>query len=489
MMFLKNYRRTVLMIFLIVSLPDKIYSDGWLRGVLKEIEDTQLAETSDFSSLDQTQDEPQVMLPFDEGSNESLKENCAHAGCPCTHASACNSGRCEGYFSRTCIDRLQNGESCNEHNDCESHNCNWSYTCAELVRKAEGESCTESYECEHGFYCSSLRCTSNQELVTAVTGQTCEGASQSGDEIKVMTYNVFLLHDMGLIGHIGGWVTGESLLARDGASRQRAVDGISQWLKDTKTDVDVILVQELFDNTPEFKAGMIEAGYCNHVVDERYERTKSGLAIFSKIPIIDYDFWYWCDRNAWTPMCGGGGETAADKGIMYAKLQRGNDIIHVTNTHTTSDSLGDAHSVRMLQYAHHVTMMNVKNPNSDALTLMGGDFNENYYEHDKYDSESDSYGTHTGPSPYYQEMLPVLKATAFPTVGEGMYTYDSVVNPVLHQVYEERNYDGEYREVLDYIFVYDSTLSDDKIAESQCEILSSINYSDHYPRECTIKLA
>jgi exonuclease III len=336
--------------------------------------------------------------------------------------------------------------------------------------------------CEDGLFCFFSFCIRNKEQLEATTGKTCDGASNTDNKIKVMSYNVFLLHDWGLIGYYN------SLLARGGEKRRVAVNDISNWLKETKTDVDVILVQEQFDLTEEFKAGMIEAGYCNSVTDERGERFKSGLAIFSKHPIVDYDFWNWCDRSSWTPMCGGGAEALADKGILYAKININGNIVHVTNTHTTSDSLGNAHSIRMLQFEYHVEMMSKKNPNNDALALMAGDFNENYYDHHQYDKDTDSYKD-TSASAYYTEMLPALNAKEISLVGDGLYTYDSVTNTVLHEVYEDLEHDGEYRERLDYIFPVDGTISDANLASSTCQILNTVTYSDHYPVECTITIA
>lgn len=120
----------------------------------------------------------------------------------------------------------------------------------------------------------------NETHTTATMG-TCRtnDANDSPYILQIMTFNAFL------IDCIPGAKCQES------TQRAERVKEIGKYF--ASRDEDVVLFQEVWTYHEELRDGMTNAGFCHYVMSER--SNGSGLAIFSKHPIIEEDFVDWFD--------------------------------------------------------------------------------------------------------------------------------------------------------------------------------------------------
>ena len=122
---------------------------------------------------------------------------------------------------------------------------------------------------------------------------------------------------------------------------------IAKWF--SEREEDVVLFQEVWSFHDELRDGMSNAGYCHYIISTR--SAGSGLAIFSKYPIIKQDYRDWFDAfgkgESMSPELSNFEAFFADKGVLYATILKVDTPIHVFNMHTNSDTNGDYHDVRV----------------------------------------------------------------------------------------------------------------------------------------------
>jgi len=313
------------------------------------------------------------------------------------------------------------------------------------------------------------------------TGGQCEQDSNlvpTSGQLKAMIFNMYLLPCAPGMGNT------DMMPCQEAPLRDARTDEIAIWMK--TRDEDVIMVQELFSYHDKIRDAMIEASYC-HYVATTYGLTGSGLAIYSKYPIEEHNFEEW---PSWTTNF----ENLLDsKGVLYAKIRKGEEYVHVFNLHTTSTSYEfGSQSDREEQFWQTRRMIDYKNINMNELVLVGGDMNTNRYadEHEAMEENVRSNGEWITGEQNYNLMRELLGAGAFNTIGNYNFTYDTVENPLTRSKYEV----GEiHRQLLDYMLYDQHGLL--PYQESFCEIIKPVDadigyhegmLSDHLPVTCNI---
>lgn len=332
----------------------------------------------------------------------------------------------------------------------------------------DGEYCNIAYPCDRDLLCHEGVCKDYADLLKSGTRGTCRMDGDTNmNALKMMTYNVFLIDCVG------------SLYTCDSEeNRAIRVPKLIEWFKDR--DEDVVVMQEVFTFKDEIIKGMTDAGFCHYVMNFQ-GLGGSGLAIFSKWPIESFDFvdfFDLTDGHALSNL-----ETIIDKGVMHAKVNKGGKIYHAFNTHTLSDTSGDAHEIRMLQYLRIREFVESLNIPVEEIALIGGDFNEDQWHHG---------------GKYYRTMLEEIRASEVQMRGPIIYTQNTEKNKLLKQLHEGSEEWATYNETLDFIFPYhngeegvDHKTPDDT---SVCEILipqwpagcndAECMLSDHFPMTC-----
>jgi len=307
----------------------------------------------------------------------------------------------------------------------------------------------------------------------AFMSDSCKAGSNSTSSISAITFNSYLIYCLGDIFH-----------CEEESKRALRVKKITDWFKDR--DEDVVFFQEVWSFHGELKEGMRDAGYCNYVTTT--EQYGSGLAIFSKFPIMDYDFRDWFDAF-------GIGEGLApdptnlevfvgDKGVLYAKIQKDRDTtVNLFNVHTNSDTSDDAHDVRIKQYDITREFVESKSIQPSELVILAGDFNEDKNCRENICEIREPVCTDRA---YYKDMLNVLDAGEPALVSDQTFTYDTTVNKILQDKYKEN--DCPFRRLrLDYMLYSRNHLI--PTPTSSCEIILAMDsdeneLSDHFPLSC-----
>lgn len=273
-------------------------------------------------------------------------------------------------------------------------------------------------------------------LVKGTEGECAEGSSTLGILAKVVSYNIYLI------------INAPSISDR--------ISKIVDWF--AQRDDDIVLLSEAWTDSDTIKQGMTAAGFCHYVYDDRW-MLGSGLAVYSKFPIMAYDF------KSFGSACKSS-DCLADKGVAYAKVDRDGTFIHVFGSHTQADynNIGEHADTRRTQYSVIKEFMEEKSIVEDDLVLIAGDLNE-----DKISTFSN-----------YQSMLEDLDASDIPITGQSMYSYDGEDNTLIP---------GQDKQVLDYVLVSNDNAQ--MITGSACEYLKPVDsnnqdLSDHYPVACTI---
>ncbi len=327
------------------------------------------------------------------------------------------------------------------------------------------------------FYATRTNALGEDETHTQGTQGTCSASASADSSIKIMTFNIFQIYC------IPG-VDKKTFKCQEAEARTERAGSIGEWFKDR--DEDVVLFQEIWSNHDVIRDGMTAAGFCHYVMTEK--ESGSGLAIFSKHPISENSFKNWFD------VFGGGLKPdpldpesyLAAKGVLYAKVMKSNQPIHLLNMHTNSDTRGDKHDVRMEQFNIAREVIDSKNITKEELVLLGGDMNE---DKDcrllKCDREANCEN-----QAYYNEMLTTLSADdlEISTETTKAWTYNTENNTLLKSLYEESECDT-YQYLLDYIFV--SKNHQAAKSSSVCEVLNPLSaegkdLSDHFPMSCVI---
>ena len=358
---------------------------------------------------------------------------------------------------------LPNGSECSESRQCRSGCCVWNPFANEVCDKDSWfRRCMDDDYTFRDIKTGSADTVCGSALVVdleADAGNTT-GATIDPDSvaIKVMTYNLYLI-----------------LLASDGiTSLDDRARRITDWFATPEANqYDIIALQETWTNPIEVRDGMVAAGYCHYAYDDR-GYTGSGLALYSKHPIVYHDF------RGFQNACGGV-DCVADKGVLYAKIAvpKGDDggaaayeeddkIVHVFNTHTMFSV--DNHDVRRRQYDVMRTFINEQIIDPSELVLLVGDFNE-----DKINTPK-KYGA----------MLNLLNAGEFGLgEGSGLYSYDPNSNSLIDPNSAGA---GSTQRALDYV-LYDKKALEPGGA-SVCKYIRPMDeagdLSDHFPMSCEI---
>mmetsp|Transcript_4905 Transcript_4905/g.6767 ORF Transcript_4905/g.6767 Transcript_4905/m.6767 type:complete len:388 (+) Transcript_4905:114-1277(+) len=318
--------------------------------------------------------------------------------------------------------------------------------------------------------------SSKDETHTQGTQGTCSASTSDASSIKIMTYNTFQIYC------IPG-VDKKTFKCQEAEARTERAKSFGEWFKGR--DEDVVLLQELWSNHDVILAGMTAAGFCHYVMTE--EQSGSGLAIFSKHPISENSFKDWYDLfGGMRPEIMNPESYIAAKGVLYARVMKGNQPINILNMHTNSDSIADKHDVRMQQFNIVKEVIDSKNISAKELVLMGGDMNE---DKDcrllKCDRQANCEN-----QTYYTDMLTALSAeeVEISTEATNAWTYNTENNTLLKSLYETSDCDT-YQYLLDYIFVSKDHLA--AKSSSVCKVLHPLSpegadLSDHFPMSCVI---
>mmetsp|Transcript_16065 Transcript_16065/g.37239 ORF Transcript_16065/g.37239 Transcript_16065/m.37239 type:complete len:352 (-) Transcript_16065:683-1738(-) len=309
------------------------------------------------------------------------------------------------------------------------------------------------------------------EKLAIETLGVCRNSTSSDSSLKIMTFNIFFIFCLPF--GLGDCDTVDG--------RESRLKEIALWL--SQRDEDVILVQEVWSLNDEVRTAISEeAGFCHSVMADKKEKG-SGLAIFSKYPIVESDF-----RDFYDAFGAGKGLTPDplmvdaylfDKGVLYAKIDKDGSPIHLFNTHTISDFAQDEHKERLRQYNVIDEFVLSKNISADELVIVGGDLNE-----DRYCGENteDSEPVCTNED-YYKVMLEELSAVDPTLVGDIRFTYSTEYNKLA-----KLTNDKSSNKLLDYLLYREDNLNPDN--STSCEIINAISnstgedMSDHMPLTC-----
>lgn len=358
---------------------------------------------------------------------------------------------------------LPNGSECSESRQCQSGCCVWNPFANEVCDKDSWfRRCMDDdytfRDVETGSAETVCGSAVGVEEASDASSTTVPTTDLDSVSIKVMTYNLYLI-----------------LLASDGiTSLDDRARRITDWFATPEANqYDIIALQETWTNPIEVRDGMVAAGYCHYAYDDR-GYTGSGLALYSKHPIVYHDF------RGFQNACGGV-DCVADKGVLYTKITvpTGDDggaaadeeddrIVHVFNTHTMFSV--DNHDVRRRQYDVMRTFINEQVIDPSELVLLVGDFNE-----DKINTPK-KYGA----------MLNLLNAGEFGLgEGSGLFSYDPNNNSLIDP---DSAGAGSTQRALDYILYDQNALAPG--ADSVCQYIQPMDksgdLSDHYPMSCEI---
>mmetsp|Transcript_4614 Transcript_4614/g.9809 ORF Transcript_4614/g.9809 Transcript_4614/m.9809 type:complete len:429 (+) Transcript_4614:96-1382(+) len=341
---------------------------------------------------------------------------------------------------------LPNGSECSESSQCDSGCCVWNPFANEVCDDdAWYRDCMEE---DYTFVYADL--TSNTGSTCAsTTGTAADTTVTDETSVLIMTYNLYLI-----------------LLASDGpASLDDRADRIAAWFAQSPEGgtYDVVAFQETWVAPDTIRDGMIAAGYCHYVYDDR-GTLGSGLALYSKHPIERHDFRGY--QNACASV-----DCAVDKGVSYVRINKDGTMINVFNTHAMFSV--DNHDVRKRQYDVMRTYIDEQNI-QDELVLMVGDFNE-----DKINTPA-----------LYDTMLSDLAAQDFVLDQDSItvYSYDPVTNDLIDP---ESAGAGSVQQALDHILYDDSDGAIAPGSGSTCEYLTpkdsdGKDLSDHFPMSCDV---
>jgi len=351
------------------------------------------------------------------------------------------------------------------------------------VPARHGDYCNVYYTCADELVCYHGACEDYANLLGRDDGsETCEPHNPTKNMFKIMTYNVFLL-----ACPLGSISAGRYKCQSESQRRER-VKLFESWFKNREEDV--IIMQELYTLTEEVIEKMNNAGYCHYVMNI-FGTRGSGLAIFSKWPIVEADFIDWFDAiGIENP------DHLTDKGVMYAKIDKQGKKYHVFNAHAQPDADGiNGHQIRETQYYMVNEFVADFQIPADELIMMGGDFNEDFYEDNKPFSTK------------YLNMISKLGADInedeFPVNTDlGFYnTKNTEHNLLLKNLWSSDPNYQPISELLDYVFISKNGNIDNRIKvdkESFCEILipqvpaecdeEECMLSDHFPNTCTFLL-
>mmetsp|Transcript_39529 Transcript_39529/g.58084 ORF Transcript_39529/g.58084 Transcript_39529/m.58084 type:complete len:365 (+) Transcript_39529:257-1351(+) len=326
----------------------------------------------------------------------------------------------------------------------------------DIVKRQNGDECAENSQCISN--CCSVFLFGDETCQTKKWWRTCrdgyhfrsdnQGQCLSGSStnmVKLMSYNVYMI-----------------ALASDITSMHERQGDLLTWFAEEGSEHDIIVIQENWINPEKIKNGLVAAGYCHYAIDDR-GHSGSGLAVFSKYPIEEHDF------RGFGNSCADF-DCAIDKGVIYAKIIKDGNYMHVFGTHAISSVAN--HDTRLEQFDVMHNFMNEKSISSDYVFMMG-DFNEDKIATpDKYDA-----------------MLNSLNAAEIQLVGSP-YSYNPDENTLISS---GAIGSSTGKHALDFIFYHNKQGLKYPSSDSECEYITPRNaagkdLSDHYPIACTIVL-
>jgi sphingomyelin phosphodiesterase len=186
---------------------------------------------------------------------------------------------------------------------------------------------------------------------------------------------------------------------------------------------DALIFSEAFDDDTraELLSGLrAEYPYATSILGtDRGVEQDGGVIIVSRWPIVAED------ERRFGDVCAGS-DCQADKGVKYAKIERGGRFFHVFGSHTQAWPTPEGARVRARQFALIKEFVDAKGIPADEPVMIGGDLNVDRL---KFKAEFD-------------DMLRILDAACPPLQGYP-YTWDSTTNDLAEST-------GGY-EYLDYV--------------------------------------
>lgn len=377
---------------------------------------------------------------------DTTEIQCYEDGCwwldPC-----CENFSCHPFIQRCYNEPRREGEPC-----LAGYECAPGYQCeafAQVCRPPAtlGESCGLTRNCGPGLKCEAgtQACIEQDYTLSSGTSGQC-GATSGDDSLKFLTYNIYQI-----------------FFFKDELRGERLIE----WMQLKANDYDIVVMQETWEIMEDLRLGMVNAGYCHYVYDDRAfldldngYGMGSGLAIFSKYPILEHDFTnfaFYCAEE----------DCLADKGVTYAKIQREYEIVHVLNTHLNAC----CHEWRTFQYGVIRDFIDSKQIPLDEMILISGDMNE-----DKLNTREK-----------FDVMMRTLDAGEFSFAGNQISSADPETNTLDN---------GTVAKALDFVFYDKKSGRKAPDSASTCEYLTpkqvgtdSVDLSDHYPMSCNIKIS
>ncbi|MCP4125051.1 MAG: sphingomyelin phosphodiesterase, partial [Bacteroidetes bacterium] len=144
----------------------------------------------------------------------------------------------------------------------------------------------------------------------------------------------------------------------------------AQHIDEAVHDFDAILIQEVFDNSARSTLlGQLasEYPYQTAVIDLPNLLEDGGIMIVSRWPIEYSQQMTWNDCN--TPDC------LANKGVMYARINKLGKKYHLFSTHQQAFNSNDDVAVRNLQMQQFNAFIDAQNIPVDEAVIFGGDMN------------------------------------------------------------------------------------------------------------------
>jgi endonuclease/exonuclease/phosphatase family metal-dependent hydrolase len=191
--------------------------------------------------------------------------------------------------------------------------------------------------------------------------------------------------------------------------------------------IDLFVFSEAFD--PESRTSLINGlkllgfhHYTPNVGQRGTIKQDGGVFIMSKFPIVSNSSVVFLDCS--------GTDCLAEKGVVYAKIKKNENIYHVFGTHT--QAWWNNHDIRVKQIKQIIEFKNsLKLPKNEPV-IYAGDLNVDMVRFP--DQE--------------EEMRRILNAESSKTTGPLKYTFD----PVINQLAQSEDKSKKVQEILDYVY-------------------------------------
>jgi endonuclease/exonuclease/phosphatase family metal-dependent hydrolase len=132
---------------------------------------------------------------------------------------------------------------------------------------------------------------------------------------------------------------------------------------------DIILLQECFDELNESIYHLFPSHHISRGKLTGINLLNSGLAILSKLPIEQVEFYPFANSNILTS------DYFCEKGVLLCKIKWKNKIVTIYNTHLQSANTCPYDPVALKQFTELLEIVNNSGPDNYVI---GGDFNVEY---------------------------------------------------------------------------------------------------------------